>query len=63
MVLIVGDFNYSHINWWDSPTSRNLIDICEQVEEGTRGGNTLNIFFFFKRENNTKFESWGKFWT
>ena len=47
----MGDYNYPDINWCDrqytSPTSLNIIDLCndmflsQYVEEGTRGGNTL----------------------
>ena len=55
LVVIVGDFNYPDINWCDrqytSSTSGNFIDFCEDiflnqyVEEGTRGGNTLDLIF------------------
>ena len=55
LVIIVGDFNYPNIKWCDRPyrskTSGSFTDFYEDIflnqyiKEGTRGGNTLDLFF------------------
>ena len=68
----MGDFNYPNINWsyreYTRSISGNFIDFCEDiflnqyVEEGTRGGNTLNLIFFLNEEIIENLSE-GKFWT
>ena len=53
------DFNYPNINWCDkqyiTPTSGDFIHFCEDIflnqnlEDGTRGGNTLDLIFQMRK--------------